>query len=214
MSYRLPSSSVVCHHSRMKPLLPILLTLVVLLFNPTEGWSADFEKGMDAWLRGDFATALREWKPLAEQGDVSAQGNLGVMDSKGEGVPKDDKEAVKWYRLSAEQGYAGAQFNLGVMYREGVGVPKDNKEAVKWARLAAEQGHAQAMVTLCVMYALGTGVPKDYVEAYKWGNLAAANGNENGAKLRDNFAKVMTPSQIEKAQDLSRECVRKNYKGC
>ncbi len=64
------------------------------------------------------------------------------------------------------------------------------------------------------MYALGTGVPKDYVEAYKWGNLAAANGNEKGAKLRDMLEKEMTPSQIEKAQDLSRECVRKNYKGC
>ncbi len=64
------------------------------------------------------------------------------------------------------------------------------------------------------MYALGTGVPKDYVEAYKWGNLAAANGNEDGAELRDNLAKIMTPSQIEKAQDLSRECVRKNYRGC
>ena len=120
MSYRLPSSSVVCHHSRMKRLLPILLTFVVLLFNPTEGWSADFEKGMEAWLRGDYATALREWKPLAEQGLADAQFGLGLMYYKGEGVPKDDKEAVMWYRLAAEQGDAPAQVNLGVMYREGV----------------------------------------------------------------------------------------------
>ena len=214
MSYRLPSSSVVCHHSRMKPLLPILLTLVVLLFNPTEGWSADFQKGLDAWQRGDYATALREWKPLAEQGHARAQVELGAMYSEGEGVPEDDKEAVKWFRLAAEQGLADAQFGLGLMYYKGEGVPEDDKEAVKWYRLAAEQGDPNAMGLLSVTYLLGTGVPKDYVEAYKWGNLAAANGNENGAKLRDNFAKVMTPSQIEKAQDLSRECVRKNYKGC
>ncbi len=214
MSYRLPSSSVVCHHFRMKRLLPILLTLVALLFNPTEGWSADFRKGLDAAQRGDYATALREWKPLAEQGNAKAQFNLGATYYDGEGVPKDDKEAVKWYRLAAEQGNAEAQFNLGVMYDNGRGVPKDDKEAVKWYRLAAEQGNANAMGNLGVMYSLGMGVPKDYVEAYKWGNLAAANGNEKGAKLRDMLEKEMTPSQIEKAQDLSRECVSKKYKGC
>jgi len=214
VSYRLPSSSVVCHHSRMKRLLPILLTLVVLLFNPTEGWSADFRKGLDAAQRGDYATALREWKPLAEQGDASAQLNLGVMYHNGKGVPKDDREAVKWFRLAAEQGNAPAQSLLGLMYDEEEGVPKDDKEAVKWYRLAAEQGLADAQFNLGFMYGKGEGVPKDYVEAYKWGNLAAANGNEKGAKLRDMLEKEMTPSQIEKAQDLSRECVKKNYKGC
>ena len=47
-----------------------------------------------------------------------------------------------------------------------------------------------------------------------WGNLGASNGNENGGKLRDAVTKAMTPSQLEKAQDLARECVRKKYKGC
>ena len=61
----------------------LCLILVVLLFSPTEGWSADFEKGLDAYDSGDYATALREWKPLAEQGIVSAQFNLGQMYRKG-----------------------------------------------------------------------------------------------------------------------------------
>ena len=64
------------------------------------------------------------------------------------------------------------------------------------------------------MYALGQGVIQDNVYAHMWGNLGASNGNENGEKLRDIVAKEMTPSQIEKAQDLARECVKKNYKGC
>ena len=54
-------------------------------------------------------------KQLAEQGDVSSQYNLGQMYAYGEGIPEDDTEAVKWFRLAAEQGYARAQFNLGVM---------------------------------------------------------------------------------------------------
>jgi len=64
------------------------------------------------------------------------------------------------------------------------------------------------------MYAFGTGVLKDYVYAHMWGNIAVTNGNELGAKLRDLAAKNMTPSQLETAQKLARECVRKKYKGC
>jgi TPR repeat protein len=64
------------------------------------------------------------------------------------------------------------------------------------------------------MYGMGKGVIQDRVYAHMWGNIAASNGNEDGAKLRDFAAKKMTPSQLEKAQDLARECVRKKYKGC
>jgi TPR repeat protein len=199
----------------MRKLLPILcLTLAVLLGSAGAGWSADFEKGLDAVDRGDFATALREFRPLAEQGDALAQTLMGTMYNEGRGVPQDHKTAVKWWRLAAEQGYDRAQFNLGVMYKSGLGVPQDDKTAVKWYRLAAEQGHAPAQTNLGVMYADGEGVLKDYVYTHMWGNIAASNGDENGGKLRDFVAKLMTPSQLEKAKDLARECVRKKYKGC
>ena len=122
-------------------ILPILL-LTLLVGNPA--FSADFQKGWTAAKSGDYATALREWTPLAEQGHAGAQNNLGLMYDNGEGVPQDDKTAVKWYRLAAEQGNANAQTNLGVMYDNGRGVPQDYKTAVKWYTLAAEQGHAGA----------------------------------------------------------------------
>jgi TPR repeat protein len=73
----------------------ICLTLAVLLFSPTEGWSADFQKGFDAYQSGDYATAVREWTPLAQQGDADAQKNLGVMYTKGQGVPQTFETAVK-----------------------------------------------------------------------------------------------------------------------
>ena len=72
----------------------------------TPASSADWEKGVAAYESGDFATAMREWEPLAEQGDATAQGNLGLMYDEGQGVPQDYKTAVKWYRLAAEQGDA------------------------------------------------------------------------------------------------------------
>ena len=117
----------------MRKLLPILcLTLAVLLWGTGEGWSADFQKATDAYNRGDYATALREIKPLAEQGDADAQYNLGQMYRRGDGVLKDHKTAVKWYRLAAEQEDAGAQTGLGAMYATGRGVIQDNVYARMW----------------------------------------------------------------------------------
>ena len=71
------------------------------------------------------------------------------------GVPQDDAEVVKWYRLAAEQGHASAQSNLGYMYENGQGVPQDYAEAVKRYRKAAEQGHVFAQANLGVMYREG-----------------------------------------------------------
>ena len=100
----------------------------------------------------------------------------------GEGVPEDDTEAVRWYRLAAEQGHARAQYNLGaraqynlgVMYANGEGVPEDDAEAVRWYRLAAEQGLARAQL---FMYAKGEGVPEDDAEAVRWWRRAAEQGH-------------------------------------
>ncbi len=122
----------------------ICLTLVLLLGRVGMGWGADFQKGLNAVQSGDYATALREWKPLAKQGNANAQYSLGWMYYKGQGVPQDDKTAVKWYRLAAKQGDARAQYSLGVMYRKGKGVPQDDKTAVKLFRLAAKPGNAFA----------------------------------------------------------------------
>jgi len=138
---------------------------------------AGFKEGLAAYKRGDYATALKEWRPMAEAGNAAAQNNLGVMYGNGEGVPQDSKEAVKWYRLAAEQGVADAQTSLGLMYYYGEGVPQDYKEAVKWFRLAAEQGDTEAQRNLGLSYAYGQGVPWDNEEAVKWFRLAAEQGN-------------------------------------
>jgi uncharacterized protein len=78
---------------------------------------------MDAFKRGDYAAALREWRPLAEQGHAKAQSILGSMYDDGQGVPQDYAEAARRYRKAAEQGYAFAWLKLGSMYGIGEGVP-------------------------------------------------------------------------------------------
>ena len=69
----------------------------------------DLDAGLKAAQAGDFQTALKEWKPLADQGHADAQFFLGVMYADGRGVPEDDAEAVRWFRLAADQGHAYAQ---------------------------------------------------------------------------------------------------------
>ncbi len=100
---------------------------------------AGWDEAEAAYQRGNYATAIREWRPLAEQGDAYAQFNLGLMYRNGHGVPQDDAEAVKWYRKAAEQGNAKAQNDLGTLYSNGQGVPQDYVQAHMWSNLAASR---------------------------------------------------------------------------
>jgi len=182
--------------------LSLVLGFGLMLASPV--W-ADFQAGLDAYERGDYETALAEFRALADQGDASAQYNLGVGYDRGQGVPQDYQEAVKWYRRAADQGDASAQSNLGVGYDRGQGVPQDYQEAAKWYRRAAEQGEARAQYTLARMYYFGQGIPQDYVFAHMWANLAASQGGEDAVEKRDAIAMKMTPQQIAEAQRLARE---------
>ncbi len=100
---------------------------------------AGADEGVAAYHRGDYATALREWRPLAEQGNAKAQFNLGLIYSKGRGVPQDYTEAARWYRRAAEQGVAQAQYTLGFMYSKGRAVPQDYAQAHMWYSLAVSR---------------------------------------------------------------------------
>jgi TPR repeat protein len=166
---------------------------------------ADYQAGMDANNRGDYATALREWRPLAEQGHAIAQYSLGLLYANGQGVPKDDVQARQWYQKASAQGRADAQVNLGILYDYGRGIPQDFKKAVYWYRLSANQGNDLAQRQLGLLYERGDGVSQDYVQAYMWYSLGAANGAQRGATLRDALAKQMPLDQIAEARKRARE---------
>jgi TPR repeat protein len=152
-----------------------------------------FEDAVDAHARGDYAKALRLIRPLANDGDATAQFNLGLMYVTGSGVQQDESAAALWFRKAAEQGYARAQTNLETLYRDGRGVTEDVTEAVMWFRKAAEQGHPKAMLDLGVMYAEGLGVPQDYVRAHMWFSLAAAQGEQRAIGRTLNEAQKLAP---------------------
>lgn len=79
---------------------------------------------------------------------VTALYQVGKCLETGDGIGKDEAEAVKWYRMAAEQGLADAAFELAKCYKFGIGVRRNRSTALKWIRRAAEQGHTKAMVLL------------------------------------------------------------------
>jgi uncharacterized protein len=113
-------------------------------FAGAAAFSANFQKGWDAYDKGDFETAFNEWRPLAEGGEPSAQFNLGLMYEEGQGVPQSYGIAAKWYKLAAEQGDDGAQLGLGFMYYIGRGVLQDYTRAHMWLNISALQGNVDA----------------------------------------------------------------------
>ncbi len=182
--------------------LGVALVLTIISGHPV---AADWTSARQAYERGDFETAAREFQELAERGDPTAQYDLAIMYEKGQGMALDYAEAAKWYRLAAEQGHTDAQDNLGYMYATGRGVTRDLGEAVKWIRLSAEHGNALAQYNLGAMYANGIGLPQDYVMAYMWFELAASGGDKQSRTSLKVTAGRMNPEQLEEAQRLARE---------
>ena len=196
----------------MKELTAILcLTIAALLGSVGASESDGFDRGERAYKNGNYTTAMREFKLIAEkEGFPGAQYLVGMMYAMGKGVPKDYKAAFKWFKLAADGGDLDAHKSLGQMYLDGMGVPQDHQMALKWYKRPAERGHADAQIALGGTYA----AIEDYIAAYMWNEIAAKNKQKNSDQMRNLIESNMTPDQIAEAQKLARECVRKKYKGC
>ena len=156
-----------------------LAVVLVFLLTGLPGIAAeatDFYAGLDAFNRGEYASAHRIWLALAQQGDVEAQFRLARLCAEGKGTDVDDVAAVKWYRLAAAQGHARAQSGLGYMLHSGRGGESDLGEAIEWYRKAAAQGRASAQFNLGKIHLDGDGVAADENEAVRWFRIAASQG--------------------------------------
>ena len=159
----------------------------------------DLESVKRALDQTDYATALKEVKPLAEQGNPDAELFLAKMYLKGQGVPKDPDQANKWFRQAAMKGNAESQFFLGAWYL----LPhRDIGEGLKWMRLSAEQGNRDAQLLLGKAYLQGE-LPRDPVQADMWLRLAAKDNLDfYGNELRVAEGQ-MTAEQIAQGKGLA-----------
>lgn len=137
---------------------------------------ADWVDAVNAYNAGDYATAAREFRPFAENGQAQAQYILGWIYQNGEGVPQDYAESAKWYQLAAKADNVDAQYALGSYYMSGAGVARDDALAVQWFRKAAERGKAGAQYLLGYLVSRGEGTAKNEAEGAQWYRKAADQG--------------------------------------
>jgi TPR repeat protein len=124
------------------------------------------------------AQTLDELRDGAAKGNLAAMNDLAFAYEKGNVVPQNLSEAVKWYKKSAQNGYAAAQTNLGNCHLAGRGLPKDTTEAVKWYLKAAKQDYAKAQYNIGALYSNGWAKqPQDFNKAVEWYRKAADNGD-------------------------------------
>jgi TPR repeat protein len=163
-------------------------------------------KEVDPRITAEPAYAISLLRPLASEGNSSAQYFLGLAYDDGLGVERSAESAIRWYEKAAGAGESSAMVNLGVMYSDGRGVIKSRAKAIAWFKQAAMQGHGYGQHNLGVAYREGLGVPVDLVLAYAWLNLASVAALEPHPKagnLRDSIEQRMTRRQIEQAQRLA-----------
>ena len=120
----------------------LLWSLAMFAISPA---IADFAVGLNAYKKGDYVAAVKEWRPLADSGDPAAQFNLGLLYLDGQGVPQDFAQAATWFTRSAEQDYTKAQLNLGALYGVGKGVKRDYVIAYKWLNVCAGKGEQKCI---------------------------------------------------------------------
>lgn len=131
----------------------------------------------DAFARGDFAAAARDWTTAAQQGNGAAMYNLGVMSLTGKGAPKNAEAAAKWFKASADAGHSGGMVNWGLCRLNGFGTAKDEKAGFDWIQKAADRGSANAMGMLAEAYLRGRGVGQDPRQAAGWLQKAVDAGD-------------------------------------
>ena len=165
---------------------------------------ADVISGIRAWERGDFAAAVKEWRPVADKGDADAQFNLGQAYRMGRGVPADARIAQSWYQKAAAQGHDRAGGNLGLMlYESG-----KRREALPWIRKAADQGDARAQYVMGIELTNGDLIAKDWPRAYAMMTLAAAQGLPAAARSLGQMEQFVPPAERQKGIALARQMER------
>lgn len=159
------------------------------------------EAGVAAWHRGDFAGAVKQWRPLADQGDEDAQFNMGQAYRLGRGVPADLRIAQSWFQKAAAQGHEMAQGNLGLLlYESG-----KRAEAMPWIGKAAGRGDPRAQYVLGVELTNGDIVPRDFPRAYALMTRAASKGLPPAAKSLEQMEKFIPAADRQKGIALARQ---------
>jgi uncharacterized protein len=162
---------------------------------------ADVKAGVEAWSRGEYPAALKEWRPLAINGDADAQFNLGQAYKLGRGVPLDLAQAEDWYRKAALQGHVQAEDNYGlVMFQNG-----NRQNAMSWIEKSATRGEPRAQYIYGTALFNGDLAAKDWVKAYALMTRSSASGLPAASTSLAQLDRYIPIDQRQKGLALARD---------
>jgi uncharacterized protein len=162
---------------------------------------ADVKTGVDAWSRGEYPLALKEWRPLAINGDADAQFNMGQAYKLGRGVPLDLQQAEDWYRKAALQGHMQAEDNFGlVMFQNG-----NRQKALPWIEKSAARGEPRAQYIYGTTLFNGDLAPKDWTKAYALMTRASASGLAAASSSLAQMDRFIPMDQRQKGLAMARD---------
>ena len=210
----------------------IIFFTILFYLTSSVSWSADFQKGLAAYNKGEFVVAFNEFTLLAKQEHPSAIHYIGMMYRNGRGVKQNIETAIKWFTKGSELGNRESSYNMAIAYDQGMGnIIKNEKIAFKYYKLAAERGYADAQYNVGLRQVLGVGVEKNLMSAYLWLEICAFSDTfqiSNDIKIsslslssRDKVESIlkllsqnMSASEIKIAKYNARKCFANNFKGC
>lgn len=132
---------------------------------------------VEAWrFVPDGANLIGTLRQLAEQGNAAIMAMLGDMHANGKGVPRNDNEAVEWYRRAATAGHAVSMVDYARMLGDGRGLAKNEQEALRWYRAAADTGNTYGLWRYALVMLDGKIAPKDTALAAQLLQRAAEAG--------------------------------------
>ncbi len=163
--------------------------------------AADVKAGVDAWSRGDYRTAIDQWRPLAIAGDADAQFNLAQAYKLGRGVPLDPALAESWFRKAAAQGHVQAQDNYGLaLFQAG-----KKSEALPWLEKSVARGEPRTQLVLGTMLFNGDGVPRDYPRAYALMTRASSAGLQSASQTLAQMDQYITAEDRQRGTALAQQ---------
>lgn len=165
----------------------------------------EVKAGIEAWLAGDHAGAIRRWRPLADRGDADAQFNIGQAYRYGRGVPLDLKVAQGWFEKAAAKGHGQAIANLGLLlFQNG-----QRAQAMPWVKKAADAGDPRAQYVLGTALFNGDIIGKDWPRAYALMHLAAGQGLPPAAANLEQMDKLVPLAERQKGLQIARQLDQK-----
>ena len=134
--------------------------------------AADVKAGVDAWSRGEYEAAVKQWRDPAIKGDADAQFNMGQAYKMGRGVKTDLNIALDWYRKAAAQGHLQAADSYGHLLHYQGKIP----ESLPYLQASSDRGDPRAQYLLATELFNGVHIPKDWVRSYALMTRASSAG--------------------------------------